>query len=67
MKQRCGNCKFYKKSDQPGLAYPSGICRRYSPKGDIDRHDQWPPVREIDWCGEWSVKLNENHDKKFGM
>ncbi len=47
MKEKCGDCKFYLKSESV-----SGLCRRYPPL-----ENGCPMVGSDWWCGEWDDGL----------
>ena len=59
MEQTCGNCKF--SLDDAGSKW----CRRYppsvfpvpTPDGKIGWTSNSTPVREFQWCGEWSMGI----------
>jgi hypothetical protein len=65
MSEKCGLCKFFKE-------YPNdigGVCKRYPPMkfvGDNETGDEaispdyWtnPAVEDVDWCGEFSPRVD---------
>lgn len=72
MKQRCGDCRFYKREPQVEE------CHRYPPRVEADQftreiarilesaeweniqNERWPYVDENDWCGEWKPKGDDD-------
>ena len=64
---RCVSCVFFKRPSDTlkktvlsdGTPVKIGECRRYPPRapflGDLSA---WPPVADIDYCGEWRERAD---------
>lgn len=56
---KCEDCKYFQYRDK-GVDC-RGQCRKYAPKRFI-KADNWPWVKDYDWCGEFQAK--ERNGKK---
>jgi hypothetical protein len=76
--RECATCAFWDTSREFGSRLIDGIegkCRARPPTiviGMLRKTDErfsetaeWPVTRASDWCGEWTLRVNEIQDKEI--
>jgi hypothetical protein len=74
MSERCETCRFWRQfrapdEFRPGISVPNGVCRRYASTRIYPCYGEnpfgcygspWPWTAQDDWCGEWTMKKDED-------
>lgn len=54
--QYCKNCNFQEMNTETEIEE----CHRHAPKRDEQGIGVWPVIADMDWCGEWQPRDNED-------